>query len=178
MPTTERLRCDALIVQHLLQSGLIRSATHLASYLACDGEASLDALHVRLQRFRKQLYLPILKPRGNLHFAAYHPDTPLAPNRFGIPEPQGNARLSPRFMNLVLLPLVGFDEHGHRLGMGGGYYDRTFAFVRDARCRQRPRLLGVAYEHQRCRELPVNTWDVPLDGVVTEKGLFLLGAGK
>lgn len=101
-------------------------------------------------------------------------------NRFGIPEPDRNAkRLPSRLLSVVLLPLVGFDSDGNRLGMGGGFYDRTFGYAIHSSAR-RPRLIGVAYECQRSADgLPRRPWDVPLDGVVTEAGLRLITrAGK
>ena len=72
-------------------------------------------------------------------------------------------------LDLVLVPLVAFDDRGNRLGMGGGYYDQTFAFLSQRQHYRRPTLLGVAYEFQRLVALPVQAWDIPLDGVATEK---------
>lgn len=169
----ERERCDQLIVRHVLQSGLFKSPRHTASYLAQDGEASLDGLHAELWRRRQPLYLPVLRDDGRLRFDRFQAGTGLVLNRFGIPEPQQGRYLPPRFLNVVLMPLVGFDDRGHRLGMGGGFYDRTFAFSRSENALRRPRLIGVAYERQRCECLEANPWDVPLDGVLTEAGLQL-----
>ncbi len=93
-------------------------------------------------------------------------------NRFGIPEPQARhgahpARRLPAWaLDLILLPLVGFDDDGQRMGMGGGFYDRTLAFTR--RPGPRPHLIGLAHECQRVESLPVAPWDVPLDAIVSD----------
>ncbi len=98
-------------------------------------------------------------------------------NRFNIPEPDipPAERLQPQQLHLVLAPLVAFDSTGTRLGMGGGFYDRSFAFLRDPDYRGwRPRLLGLGYEFQRMAvPLARRTWDVPLDAAATEEGLYV-----
>ena len=70
------------------------------------------------------------------------------------------------------MPLVGFDHQGYRLGMGGGYYDATLAYMRHRRSWRKPRLVGIAYECQRVEKLPHDPWDMPLDAVVTEDGVI------
>jgi len=124
----------------------------------------------------KTLYLPELgnSHHNRLHFLSYAPGDALMVNAFGIPEPVLDSRRVPALMrlDLVLTPLVGFDEQGNRLGMGGGFYDRSFAFLRHRRCWRKPHLLGVAFDVQKCPAgLSRQPWDVPLDGVVTESGV-------
>jgi 5-formyltetrahydrofolate cyclo-ligase len=106
-----------------------------------------------------------------MHFAELSTDAPLARNFFGIREPQLGARIDPRHLDLVLTPLVGFDDRGVRLGVGRGYYDRCFRFLHGRIHWRRPKLLAVAYELQRVPTLPQQSWDVPLYGVVTELGI-------
>jgi len=98
----------------------------------------------------------------------------LLPNRFGIPEPPLKHRhiRMPWGLELILLPLVAFDSDCNRLGMGGGFYDRTLAYLRHRCCWRRPRLIGVAHECQRVEGLPVNEWDVALDAVITERRVY------
>jgi 5-formyltetrahydrofolate cyclo-ligase len=98
----------------------------------------------------------------------------VAPNRFGIPEPTDTSRphLAPDAMDVVLVPLVGFDARGHRLGMGAGLYDRHFAFLRQRRAWRRPLLVGVAFDVQRVERLAEADHDVQLWGVVTERGVY------
>jgi 5-formyltetrahydrofolate cyclo-ligase len=106
-------------------------------------------------------------------YLPYQRTTRLVDNHFGIPEPEANTdqRCPPSRLHTVLMPLVAFDSHGNRLGMGGGYYDQTFAFKKRPRVSTKPRLIGVAHEFQRVAELPNNDWDVPLDGILTERVL-------
>jgi 5-formyltetrahydrofolate cyclo-ligase len=130
----------------------------------------------RSRAMGKRLYLPVLvsPAQGHMLFAPYEPDTALAANRFGIPEPVVTAErwVLPQRLDLVLTPLVAFDTRGNRLGMGGGYYDRTFAFRRHPGHIARPHLLGLAYEMQKTDALVRRAWDVPLDGVVTETAFY------
>jgi len=83
-------------------------------------------------------------------------------------------QLSPGRLDLVIMPLLGFDPRGGRLGMGGGYYDSHFAFRRHGWRHRKPWLLGLGYDVQRCDRLVLNPWDVPLDAVLTESGLTLI----
>ena len=93
-------------------------------------------------------------------------------NRFGIPEPDlsADSLLAPAEMALVVVPLLGFTRSGQRLGMGGGFYDRTFAFRRERAAP--PWLVGAAYSFQELEQLKTEAWDVPMDAVVTEKELI------
>ena len=152
------------------------SAQHIAGYLACDGEMDPAPLLERALAMGKHVYLPVLTghPPAHLAFAPYHPGMALKPNRFGIPEPATSAErwVSPHLLDLVLTPLVAFDAAGVRVGMGGGFYDRTFAFRRHPGHLPKPRLLGLAYELQKVAALTPRPWDVPLDGVATEEALY------
>lgn len=155
-----------------------RRAMRIACYLPADGEMDTRPLIEQAWRSGKQVFLPIVpSSAGRMSFRAYRPDSRLRNNRYGIPEPFDTPLLPPRALDLVLAPLVAFDAHGHRLGMGGGFYDRTFAFLHHRRLWQHPRLVGVAYAFQEVDELPAEPWDVPLWGIATEHGLrrFLRG---
>ncbi len=148
----------------------------MAAYWPADGEINPLPALMRAFAAGKACYLPVLCPQhhGHLHFAPWWPGAPLRRNRFGIPEPTVARRdwLLPRMLDLALLPLVGFDVAGNRLGMGGGYYDRSFAFLAWRRWRQ-PRLIGVGFDLQRVAGLPRRAWDVPLDAVVTQRNRYV-----
>lgn len=166
-------RAAQAIAHHLIRNGLLRRSRRVAVYHSADGEPDLGPVVRYLWRCHGRCYLPVLEGDG-MAFHPYSPATVLVANRFHIAEPQvrRGARLHPRCLDLVLTPLVAFDRHGNRLGMGGGYYDRSFAFLRHRRQWRRPLLVGVAYGFQQVTQLPAREWDVPLTGVVTEAGFI------
>ncbi len=125
----------------------------------------------------RKSFLPVLH-KHKLWFMPYTKHTPLATNYYGIPEPDisPHKRCPARALDLVLMPLVAFDESGNRLGMGGGFYDQTFSHKSRSQCSTKPHLIGVAYELQCVAELPANWWDIGLDGIVTENGYRTFGA--
>jgi 5-formyltetrahydrofolate cyclo-ligase len=164
------------LVDHLARSRILRTSRRIALYLPANAEIDPTGLFDRRLGPGHRLYLPVLRPGPSpqLWFGRYEPGDRLVLNRFGIAEPvtRGRRLTRPRDLDLVLVPLVGFDNRGNRLGMGGGYYDRSFAFLRHRRHGWRkPRLVGTAFACQRVEEIPTEDWDVPLDGVATEEGL-------
>lgn len=168
-PTTRR-RYNRLIHQHLLASGLFNRNARIAGYLANDGEPSIDLMIQSQHKANRAVYLPALR-KQQLSFKPYRFNDRLMNNKFNIPEPIGHQCFSPKYLNIILMPLVGFDEHGNRLGMGGGFYDRTLRFTLRASCKKRPLLIGIAYSQQKVDKLHKQAWDIPLDAVMTEQGL-------
>lgn len=165
------------LVRHLLTSPFLRSSRRIACYLPNDGEIDPTPLIERLWAMKRQCFLPVLSrlPRDRLWFAPILPDTPLVLNRFGIPEPAVTARalLRAQELDLILMPLVGFDVSGNRLGMGGGFYDRSLEFLRHRGAWHKPRLVGLAHECQRLEALTPEPWDIPLRGIVTDRAIYL-----
>jgi 5-formyltetrahydrofolate cyclo-ligase len=162
------------ILRHLCTLPAYRRAARVALYWPADGEPDVRELasHARLRG--KQLFLPVVSHGGAMRFAPWLNSTALRRNRFGIPEPvSARRRLSATRLDLVIVPLVAFDARGHRLGMGGGYYDRALAGSR-----RRPFLAGVAFSLQQTRSIPAQPWDVPLDVVITERGRRACRNGK
>lgn len=145
-------------------------ARHIALYLPADGEISPLPLSRLALALGKHCYLPSIRDE-ELVFMSYEPgQTTLRENRFGLMEPQISPRNSrnPWLLDLVLVPLVGFDPRGYRMGMGKGYYDRCFGPL--SRRWHRPKLMGLAHSVQQT-ELEPDPWDVPLDLIATEKQL-------
>lgn len=153
---------------------LLADVQHVACYLARTEEFDCSPIIKGLWESNKNCYLPVLstKQEGHLDFVTYHPEDTVALNRYRILEPQHHNFFAPENLDLVLVPLVGFDMHGHRLGMGGGYFDRTFAFLQNNPIKK-PLLIGLAYECQRMHNLPYDDWDVSLHGVLTEEKIIL-----
>ena len=163
------------LCQHLIKQKYYRNSKHLACYLANDGEISPDALIEHAWFAGKAVYLPILSPlKNSLYFAPYKEGGELRLNRFNIPEPvchPSDWRRASQ-LDLLLLPLVAFDEQGNRIGMGGGFYDRTLAYLQHRRYWRKPVLAGLAHEIQKVEQLETQSWDIPLNYVVTEDTIY------
>jgi len=141
----------------------------IATYFAFDGEIDCRYIIDKAWRAGREIYLPVIQNRS-LAFAQYCANTSLETNQFGIPEPVCNAKqlLTPSEMDVVLAPLVAFDEEGNRIGMGAGFYDRSFSFLRFRRRWTHPRLVGLAHEFQKTAKIKASSWDVPLHSAVTD----------
>lgn len=173
----QQRRAALELYRQLAQHPLFRRSRHIALYLPNDGEIDPCWLLRAAQRRGKATYLPVLNawPRTKMVFQRLLPNEPLRPNRFGIPEPRVQAARQRNVwaLDLVLLPLVGFDEHGGRLGMGGGFYDRSLAYRNRRSAWHKPVLLGLAHECQKVEKLAQASWDVPLTGTLTDKDWYL-----
>ena len=174
-PSQQRQAARGLYKQ-LIQHPLFRRAKHISLYLPTDGEIDPRLLMRAAQRRGKATYLPVLSawPRTKMVFQRIRPGEKLKPNRFRIPEPRHNIARQRKVwaLDLVLLPLVGFDDVGGRLGMGGGFYDRSLAYLARRKNWRKPTLLGLAHECQKVQRLAQASWDVPLQGTVTDKAWY------
>lgn len=175
-PEDQRLAAERLAA-NLVSVRLFLTSRRIACYLPNDGEIDTAPLIEQIRRRRKSCYLPVLSrlSHDRLWFAEAGPKTKLAPNRFGIPEPvvKSSELVRAQELDLILMPLVGFDDQGNRLGMGGGFYDRSLEFLRHRQHWRKPHLLGIAYDFQRVNGLTPDSWDIPLAGVVTDRTVYL-----
>ena len=148
------------------------NASQIATYSAVNGEISLNPIIDLALEMGKQIYLPNLDLKS-LRFSPYFHGQKMRINRFRLPEPDvtDDEMLAPEALDLVLAPLVVFDPQRNRIGMGGGYYDRSFEFRKQAE-RDAPILIGVAHELQKVDQLITEDWDVRLDMVVTDGGIY------
>jgi len=161
------------IAKNIWDSRLLSRKKRIAVYLAMPGEVDCKWI-IREARLRKmRIFVPILFHR-KLQFAPLEKHSIFTHNRFGVAEPAVPNRMlvSARNLDAVIVPLLGFDNKANRIGMGGGYYDRSFAFRKYRRGWRHPLLIGVAYSFQQVDNLPTASWDVPLDVVVTEQKLL------
>lgn len=161
------------LMRQLIQLPAFRSARHIAAYIASDGEISPAPLLRYAGLTKKHCYLPKISTAAatnSMEFYPYRYRQTLRQNRYGIGEPNGLRRQAQAAnkLDIVLLPLTGFDKAGRRLGMGGGYYDRAFAFKRRITARK-PIMIGIAHHCQEVDLLPSDDWDIPLDFIVTDK---------
>lgn len=172
----EQYRAARQLQRIAVRSGLLGRRRNIAFYLPAGGEIDVLPLLQRAHSMGRRCFLPVLDPmtRERLWFMPWRPGERLLGNRFGIGEPALGAhrRVAASKLDLILMPLVAFDDRGNRLGMGGGYYDRSLAFLARRRRWRRPTLCGVAHDFQRVAALPAEPWDVPLDACVTERRLL------
>ncbi len=165
----ERMAAAQDVAQRLRELPALQTRGYVAGYWATDGELPLHALLTPAPAF---IYcLPCLAPGKTLRFAPWRFGDALVQNRYGIPEPDLSTEslLPPEAMSAVLVPLTAFERAGTRLGSGGGYYDRAFAFLRECERPAAPLLIGIGYGFQEIEALSAEDWDVPLDMIVTER---------
>ncbi|WP_266158887.1 5-formyltetrahydrofolate cyclo-ligase [Dyella silvatica] len=147
--------------------------TRVAGYWACDGELPLNLVMAPLATRGQQFLLPLIGDDRSLRFAPWTSGEDVQPNRYGIPEPVAPREwLAPFQLDLVLVPLLAFDRRGHRLGYGGGYYDRSFSFLREQVRPTEPLLVGIGYDFQELPAIDAESWDVPLDYIATDRELI------
>jgi len=156
----------------------LAAGVRVAAYTALPGELDSAPLIALAQRRGCRIYLPrIDRRRRSRGMRFVELGGVLRENRLGIGEPEGGAALPARWLDLVFLPLVGFDARGVRLGTGGGFYDRAFAFRQLRSVWQRPRLVGFGYAFQQVERLTAAPHDVALDAVVTDEGFIQCSTG-
>jgi 5-formyltetrahydrofolate cyclo-ligase len=164
---------SSAVAKNLWHSGVLARTFNLAVYLAMPCE--IDCLQIikgaRLRKMR--IFAPILSNQ-KLLFAPLQKHSKLYKNRFDIAEPAAPVTkyVQPAYMDAVIVPLLGFDNAGNRIGMGGGFYDRSFAFRKRRGSWRRPLLIGVAYGFQQVEQIPTASWDIPLDIVITEQKIL------
>jgi 5-formyltetrahydrofolate cyclo-ligase len=170
----ERRAAERAIAAALRHLRILRPGRRIAAYLAAPGEVDLRLVISAAHRARVTLYVPRITSlrRREMEFVRLEPAARLERNAYGLAQPVAtSAPIDPRRLDCVLLPVLGFDAAGNRLGMGAGFYDRSLRHrARSGRGWRRPRLVGIAFSCQQLPAIESAAWDVPLDLVVTEKG--------
>ncbi len=172
-PKVRRHAADAF-AKGAQRTRLLKPGMKVAAYVAVRNEADLAPLIALALKLRCQVYLPrvVNKRAGRMEFLRFRGFDRLRRNALGLLEPAPSAqRIAPGKLDRVFAPLSAFDADGRRLGTGGGFYDRRFAFLASRLQWRKPRLIGVAYEMQRVPSIPVEPWDVVMDAILTERGL-------
>jgi len=148
------------------------SYQHVACYIAFDGEISTQHIIDDIWTKQHHCYLPTITSQKILKFVPYHQHQPLrCHNNDGFAEPQSSSDTAHPNLEVILIPLIAFDKQGYRLGFGQGYYDRLLATYPSD---YRPLCIGLAYQFQRCDQLPIDPWDQPLDMIITEQQIYHL----
>jgi 5-formyltetrahydrofolate cyclo-ligase len=156
------------ICNHIIHSHEFMSCNTIACYLPVNDEVDPTAVIERAWRAKKRVFAPVIDRRGNMIFRQLTPDTELERNFFGIWETISGPYVSASTIDLVIAPVVAFDNQHNRIGMGGGYYDRCFSFLQHRRNWLRPKLVGAAFDCQKIEKILPNPWDIRLYQVVTE----------
>ena len=162
MTPDERDAASQIICGALTRSRMFLSAKLIACYLPMSDEVDTRPIIERAWRANKRIFIPVIRDRRKMFFREIRPQTTLRRNSMGIWEPETGVTIPPRQLELVVTPTVVFDEFKHRIGMGGGYYDRCFAFLRHRNHWLKPKLCGVAFECQKVEKISPNTWDIRL----------------
>lgn len=174
VPRQVRRVCAVRAARKLITLKQFRSARHVACYLGTSEEFDTRYVLRAIHQCGKTLYLPVITDirAGRMVFQRCDPGERLELNAFGISQPQFCAeKIAPLdFLDLIIAPLLAFDSQGRRMGMGGGFYDRALTSRLKRWRPASPFYLGLAYELQGCSRLKSNHWDVPLDGILTERG--------
>ncbi len=164
----ERATASQKISQIVFNSTWFRRSETIACYLPMPGEVDTWRVIERALAMKKRVFAPVVEKNFSMRFREIDAVTTLRKNKFGLIEPETGKFAHPRMLDVVITPVVAFDSQNHRVGMGGGYFDRTFSFLRHRTMYFHPKLIGVAFSCQRVDEIPPNPWDIRLFSVVTE----------
>jgi len=175
---SERAHLALAVARNADRALRLQSHWRIALYAALPWELDATPLMALATSRGCRIYLPCIdRQHTSRRMRFVQMRGPWRRNRLGIAEPLAGATLGARWLDLVFLPLVGFDRHGVRLGTGGGYYDRAFAFRMWRRAWHAPRLVGLAYSFQELESIGAAAHDVRMDAVVTEEGIMRCATG-
>jgi 5-formyltetrahydrofolate cyclo-ligase len=156
------------ICRKFLNSALFFRSNSIACYLSTESEVDTNMIIERAWHAEKRVFVPVIGNRCEMRFMEIKRNTRLERNKFGIWEPDSDNEIPPKQLDVVITPLVAFDENMNRIGMGGGYFDRCFSFLQHQRQWLRPKLAGLAFECQKVEKISPNPWDIRLYHVFTE----------
>ncbi|MBS9781419.1 MAG: 5-formyltetrahydrofolate cyclo-ligase [Gammaproteobacteria bacterium] len=176
LSTTDKAEKSQTIIKKIIESNDYKNAKHIGMYLAMPEEVNLQTLIETAWKDGKSVYLPVVIGWGELLlFAPYTSDSQLVKDALNIdiPNTDTDSYITADKLDLVITPLVAFDKNNNRIGMGGGFYDRTFSCKKlqanPDSPQNKPTLIGVAFAIQQTDSLiPVNEWDIPVDKIISE----------
>ena len=168
MTFDNRVVASKIICNKVIRSRDFYASKLLACYLPMNDEVDTRLIIERGWRANKRIFVPISRNNGEMLFREIRPNTTLRRNEMGIWEPESGEVISPRALQFVVTPTVAFDKSNHRVGMGGGYYDRCFSHLRLRNHWLKPKLIGVAFKCQEVEQISPNSWDVRLYRIVDE----------
>lgn len=164
----EREKASDKIVDTVVRSSWFRRSGLIACYLPMPEEVDTWPLIDRAWRMKKRVFAPIIEKKFTMQFRELNPESTLVLNQYGLPEPEDGEMIAPRVLDVVITPVVAFDDNCNRLGMGGGYFDRTFSFLKHRKFLFHPKLIGLAFSCQRVEKIAPNPWDIRIFSVIDE----------
>ncbi len=168
MSSKRRAAASEIICNKLTHSREFNAAESVACYIPMRDEVDPYLIIERAWRANKRVFCPVMKKQGAMTYRQLDRDTTLLRNNFGLWEPVDGEIISPRQLDLVVTPLVAFDKNNNRIGMGGGYFDRCFSFLRHRKQWISPKLIGAAFACQEVDQIDPNPWDIPLYSVCSD----------
>jgi 5-formyltetrahydrofolate cyclo-ligase len=172
----DRRALAAAVTKHVRAQHWLQAGRRIGLYLPLAEELDTAPLMREARRRGCLVALPRVLDKRSGRMRFFLTQGVVRRGAYGIFEPVGTRAVSPLSLDIVFIPLVGFDANGRRLGMGKGFYDRHFAHRLRLRHWRRPLLIGLAYDCQRTALLRVEPHDVPLDSIVTESTVLHFGA--
>lgn len=166
-----RANLSAAIQRRFLRSRLFFASTRLGCYIAMDDEVDTSLIIERAWRAGKALYVPVTGRHGSMDFVRLDRDSKLERKALGVWEPAGGEAISSRELDVVVTPLAAFDCERNRIGMGGGFFDRHFAYLMNRDVWLHPKLVGLAFACQRVEPIDKDVWDVSMYRVIDENGI-------
>ncbi len=163
-----RVHASQVIAERIVHSHEFMACNTIACYLSSYDEVDTSFIIERAWRANKRVFAPVVTNKHGMFFRQLLPETQLKKSHFDLWEPISGPRIDANKIDVVVTPVVAFDDDYHRIGMGGGYFDRCFSFLKHRRHWLRPKLIGVAFDCQKVEKIEPNPWDIPLYGVTTD----------
>jgi 5-formyltetrahydrofolate cyclo-ligase len=164
----DRQRASRIITDKIVRANFFQRARTIGCYLPTEVEVDTGPIFLRAWRMKKRIFAPVITKNDGMQFREVSVNSDLLDNEFGIPEPVAGDFVPARKLDIVVTPLVAFDDMRNRIGMGGGYFDRTFSFLGRRECFVRPKLIGVAFNFQKVEKITANPWDIRVFCTITE----------
>lgn len=172
LSVAEHARRSDLAASAITRLAAFKAGARVAVYLPFDREVNTAAILVAARRRGVHIFVPAVADLRHRRLRFHPLSGKTRRGVFGICVPHRRGRwTAPRWFDLIVVPLVGIDGAGRRLGMGGGFYDRALRFRRERRQWLGPRLVGLCFDCQRAETVFADPWDLRLDSLATESGL-------
>lgn len=169
LTVAERRQASEIIAKSVVSSPWFRRSENIACYISTDHEVDTSSIIARAWAMKKSVFAPVLGKKNQLRFRELSDKSTLKRDHFDLWQPVDGEFIPPGRLDVVIAPLVCFDRDNNRIGMGGGYFDRTFSFLKDRKYLHHPKLVGLGFDCQKIEKIPANPWDVRLFAVVTNE---------